>query len=87
MTIATPSRRDAFLPSLVIDGAMKPMMMSGTQKVMSWPMIYCKVTMTFMTLSGKIWPRITPMMMPRAVKNDRILLAPMARRAILNKLE
>lgn len=29
----------------------------------------------------------TPMMMPRAVKNDRILLAPMARRAILNKLE
>ncbi|VUX13415.1 Uncharacterised protein [Faecalibacterium prausnitzii] len=53
MTIATPSRREAFLPSLVMDGAMKPMMMSGTQKVMSWPMIYCKVTTTFMTLSGK----------------------------------
>ena len=31
MTTATPSRRDAFLPSLVMDGAIKPMMMSGTQ--------------------------------------------------------
>ena len=28
----------------------------------------------------------TPMIMPRAVRNDRILLAAMARRAILNKL-
>ena len=28
----------------------------------------------------------TPMMMPRAVRNDLILLAAMARRAILNKL-
>ena len=73
MTIATPSRREAFLPSLVMDGAMKPMMMSGTQKVMSWPMIYCKVTMTFMTLSEKIWPRITPMMMPRSSRNGRLL--------------
>lgn len=32
---ATASRREAFLPSFVMDGAMKPMMISGTQKVMS----------------------------------------------------
>ena len=54
MTMATASRREAFLPSFVMDGAMKPIMISGTQKVMSWPMMYCRVTTTPMVLSLNI---------------------------------
>ena len=32
---ATPSIREAFFPSLVIDGAIKPITISGTQKLIS----------------------------------------------------
>ena len=35
MITATSSIRVALLPSLVMEGAMKPMMIRGTQKVMS----------------------------------------------------
>ena len=35
MITATPKRREALAPSLVMEGAIKPMMISGTQKLMS----------------------------------------------------
>ena len=37
----------------VMEGAMKPMMISGTQKVMNWPRTYCSETTTFMGPSPK----------------------------------
>ena len=52
--------RDTFFPSLVIDGAMNPMMIRGTQNVMSWPRIYLTVTTTFMTASLATRPTRMP---------------------------
>ena len=72
MTMATPSSREAFLPSRVMDGAMKPMTISGTQNVISWPMMYCSVTTTFMAPSGKICPSSTPTTMPSNSRNGRL---------------
>ena len=48
---ATPSILDAFLPSLVIDGAIKPMMISGTQKLISSDRMNFTVTTMFITAS------------------------------------
>ena len=45
--MATPSIREALLPSLVIDGAIKPIMIRGTQKLISCPSTYFRVTTTF----------------------------------------
>ena len=45
MQSATASIRDALLPSLVMEGAMKPMMISGTQKLMNWLEMNLTVTM------------------------------------------
>ena len=72
MITATPKRREALAPSLVMEGAMKPMMISGTQKLMSWPMMYCSVTTTFMTLSEKTAPHATPTKIPRINRNGRL---------------
>lgn len=49
MAMATPSIPEALLPSFVMDGAMNPMMLSGTQKVITCPRIYFKVTTRFRT--------------------------------------
>ena len=46
---ATPSIREAFFPSLVIDGAIKPITISGTQKLISSDKINLTVTTTFIT--------------------------------------
>ena len=78
---ATPSSREALAPSLVMDGAMKPIIMRGTQKVMSWPMMYCRVTMIFMTPSetpgqgrtGMTRPQMIPMAMPKSRRKGRLL--------------
>ena len=72
MTTATPSRREALAPSLVMEGAMKPMMMRGTQNVISWPIMYCRVTMTFITLSGNTRPQRMPTAMPRSRRKGRL---------------
>ena len=45
MMSATTSMREALLPSLVMDGAIKPMMISGTQKLMNWLLMNFTVTM------------------------------------------
>ena len=72
MITATPSSRDALVPSRVMDGAMKPMMIRGTQKVMSWPMMYWRVTTTFMTLSGNTSPQRMPTAMPKSRRKGRL---------------
>ena len=60
MTTATPKTRETFEPSLVMDGAMNPMMMSGTQNMMIWLSTYLTVTTTFMTDSFETSPRTMP---------------------------
>ena len=47
ITIATPSIREAWLPSFVIEGAINPMIIKGTQKLINCPKIYFAVTTTF----------------------------------------
>ena len=39
--------REALLPSWVMDGAIKPIMIRGTQKLINCPRIYFRVTITF----------------------------------------
>ena len=63
-TSATPSIRDALFPSFVIDGAINPMTINGTTKLMTCPRIFFNGTTTLITFSGKICPKIIPITMP-----------------------
>ena len=77
---ATPSILDAFLPSLVIDGAIKPMMINGTQKLIISDKIYFTVTTIFITASPAAFtdsrpascPAMIPITTPRSSLNGRL---------------
>ena len=62
--MATISMRVALEPILVMEGAMKPMTIRGTQNMMSWLSTYLRVTTMVMTLSGRNRPRTMPTAMP-----------------------
>lgn len=47
--MAKNKSQDALFPIFVIDGAIKPITISGTQKDIIWPRIYLSVTTTFKT--------------------------------------
>ena len=70
---ATPNILDAFLPSFVIDGAINPIIISGTQNVISCPSTYLTVTTIFITSSFAIRPTKIPMITPRKSRNGRLL--------------
>ncbi len=62
--MATISIRVALEPILVMEGAMKPMTIRGTQNMMSWLRTYFRVTTMVITFSGRNRPRIMPAAMP-----------------------
>ena len=77
---AAPSILDAFLPSLVIDGAIKPIMISGTQKLINSDKINFTVTTIFITASPAAFtvsrpascPAMIPVTTPRSSLNGRL---------------
>ena len=77
---ATPSILDAFLPSLVIDGAIKPMIISGTQKLIISDKINFTVTTIFITAAPAAFtdsrpascPAMIPITTPRSSLNGRL---------------
>ena len=81
MTMATESIRDALLPSFVIDGAINPMMISGTQKLITWPRMYFRVTTTFRiamvrpesSVELNTRPKMIPSTTPTRSLNGRLL--------------
>ena len=64
--------REAFAPILAIEGAIKPMMISGTQKLISWPITYLTVTTTFITETPAICPKRMPSTTPSSSRNGRM---------------
>ena len=70
---ATVSMRVALPPSRVMEGAMKPMMMSGTQNMMSWPMMYLAVTTTTIAPRGRTRPSRIPAAMAISRRPGRLL--------------
>ena len=62
---ATPSIREAFFPSLVMDGAIKPMTIRGTQKLIISARIYLIVTTKFITASPTFFTDSIPASCPR----------------------
>ena len=74
ITIATPSMREALFPSLVMDGAMKPIIISGTQKVISSPRMYLTVTTTFINASFAASPAAMPIITPSISLAGRLFM-------------
>ena len=78
---ATPSIREALFPSLVIDGAINPMTISGTQKLISSDSINLTVTTTFIKASPAAFmdsipascPAIIPSTTPTSSLNGRLV--------------
>ena len=70
MQSATISILDALFPSLVIEGAINPIMISGTQKLMNCPTMYLTHTSTFSTAAPNAEPSeafsASPTMIPKA---------------------
>ena len=67
------SMREALLPMRVMDGAMKPMTISGTQNMMNCPMTYCRETTTFMAPSPKNWPSAMPISSATMSRKGRLV--------------
>ena len=65
--------RDTFEPSFVMDGAMKPMIISGTQNIMTWPSTYLTVTTTFITASLATRPTRMPATTATSKINGRLV--------------
>ena len=78
---ATSSILEALRPSLVIEGAIKPMMISGTQKLISSDSINLTVTTTFITAVPTApadsipasCPAMIPATTPTRRRNGRLL--------------
>ena len=84
MHSATISIREALFPSLVMEGAIKPMMISGTQKLINWPTINFTVTIMFRSAFAMAVPSAaeskSPAAMPaasaRSRRNGRLFINP-----------
>ena len=65
--------RVALPPSLVMEGAIKPMMISGTQNMMICPMMYLAVTTTTMAPRGSTSPARMPITIASSSRAGRLL--------------
>ena len=71
--MATISILVALEPILVMEGAMKPMTIRGTQNMMTWLSTYFRVTTTVMALSGRNRPKTMPTAMPMSSFRGRLM--------------
>ena len=70
---ATPRMRDTFSPSFAMEGAMKPMMMSGTQNMMTWRSTSPTVATTAMTSAEASCPKPRPIATATSRMNGRLV--------------